>query len=128
MRTERDNGVGTPLAVLGILALAIAIFIIGAILVHVVAIHKAQSISDLAALAAATAATASYDDHQACTKASEVAQANGARLTSCEIQRAGVEVAAAVEVMILVTWKIPGLPQEANSTSYAGNPSPETLR
>jgi len=99
------------------------VMVIGSVILsQLLALHRAHTASDLAALAAATQAADSHNDQLACTVAGEVAASNGGVLTSCEVVRAGVEVAVSVEVEIVVGWKAPGQSGILTSVSYAGNP------
>ncbi|MDR0489533.1 MAG: flp pilus-assembly TadE/G-like family protein [Propionibacteriaceae bacterium] len=119
---EKTCGSGTLSTIITSIVIAVALLIVGGILSYVLALHKSHSASDLAALTAATHARASLDDRTCCSLASDIATANGAKLTSCEVVRAASEVAASVTVIVEVPWKIPGLSKELPSTSYAGNP------
>ncbi|WP_425566845.1 Rv3654c family TadE-like protein [Sphaerisporangium flaviroseum] len=66
-----------------------------------VARHRAQSAADLSALAAAALAFAAPE--KACRRAHDLAEANHASLTSCEVHE-GV-----VDVRVTVHWALPGL-------------------
>lgn len=116
------RGNGTLSTVIVALGVAVGILITAAVLSYVLTLHRAHSTSDLAALTAATHATESLDDSYCCTRAEEVAEANGATLTACELVRGPGEVAARVEVVVTIPWKIPGVPEGLSSVSYAGNP------
>lgn len=79
-RGERGAATVLTVAVLGLLLLvAGALAVVGAM---VVAHREAQSAADLAALAGARSLA---DGGDACAVAAEIAAANGARLTACDI-------------------------------------------
>ena len=118
----RTCGSGTLSTIMITVVIAVGLLIAGVVLSYMSAVHRSHAASDLAALTAATHARTSFDDHTCCVLASEIATVNGAGLVSCEVVRAGDEVAAAVSVVVEVPWKIPGLPSKLSSTSYAGNP------
>ena len=105
------------------LVAVVALLVGSAVVGYVMVTHRARAAADLAALAAATWATRVLDDGQACQQAGQTAMDNGAELVSCEIVRAGDEVAAKVEARVLLRWTAPGLPDQVGSVSYAGNPS-----
>ncbi|MFC4755817.1 Rv3654c family TadE-like protein [Dietzia aurantiaca] len=84
--------VATAFAVAAILALAVAVLLIGR---AAVAAHSARSAADLAALAAAHALREGED---ACGVASGIAVANGARLAVCTID--GDDVVTRAEVAV----------------------------
>jgi len=103
---------------------AVVALLVGSLVVsHAMATHSAHSASDLAALGAATEALAVWNDEACCVIASDIARANGARMTACQIVRAGDEVAASVAVEVKVAWTLPVLPAVVVATSYAGNPA-----
>ncbi|HIY66556.1 MAG TPA: hypothetical protein H9830_09795 [Candidatus Agrococcus pullicola] len=87
----------------GVLALTIvfaAVMITGAIVVAslaVVAGARSAAVADSAALAAATA-VAGYSDADPCGAAAEVAAANGARLTACEVHGTAVTVGCEIRM------------------------------
>ena len=96
---ERERGSATvwAVALAGVLAaVGLAAVLVGA---AVVARHRAASAADLAALAAASRAVAG--DPAACATADEVAQANGAALTTCAVGD-GAVVEVTVEVGVLL--------------------------
>jgi secretion/DNA translocation related TadE-like protein len=78
-----------------------------------VARHRAQSAADLAALAGA--ARAIEGSSAACARATELATANGARLTRCELD--GLDLTVAVEV---TPAPVTGLDRAATATARAG--------
>jgi len=99
-----DRGVGTALA----LSMCGVLLTVGYVVTGVVAMaatqHRAAAAADLSALAGAGAA---QRRHPACDAADEVADANGARLVSCE-DDAGVvtvEVAAASPPLLGRRWE-----------------------
>lgn len=94
-RADDDTGamtVATAFAVAAILALAVAVLLIGR---AAVAAHSARSAADLAALAAAHALREGED---ACGVASGIAVANRARLAVCTID--GDDVVTRAEVAV----------------------------
>ena len=93
MRGRDERGSAVPFVVTGmalLLVVAMALVVAGGL---VRAHRSAQAAADLAALAAATSASAGRDP---CAAGSRIAEANGARLTSCRVQ--GVEVTVQVAV------------------------------
>lgn len=92
-RLPDEAGAGT-VVVLALVGLVLSTALVVAACVGLVrAQRQAQSAADLAALAAAVVAARGQD---ACVEASRLAEANGARLTSCERVGATVRVRAAV--------------------------------
>ncbi|WP_293696049.1 Rv3654c family TadE-like protein [uncultured Agrococcus sp.] len=90
-RWASDAGGGGSLALTIVFA---AVIIAAAIVVAsavVAAGARAAAVADSAALAAATA-VAGYSDADPCGAAAEVAEANGARLTVCEVHGTAVTV------------------------------------
>lgn len=114
-------GNSTLAVILIAVLVAIALLIASVVFGYVQALHRVRAASDMAALTAATQASQLRDDDEACAGAARAAEDNGAQMSSCEIVRAGVEVAASVEVLIPLQWSFPGLPESVSSTSYAGN-------
>ncbi|MCL2735208.1 MAG: hypothetical protein FWD75_01080 [Propionibacteriaceae bacterium] len=103
--------------------LAMGLLIGWMVLGYIMAVHTVHAASDLAALTAASHAAQGASDDEACAMAERVAGDNGAHADSCEIVRAGTEVAAEVEVSASLRWSMPGLPRQVSSTSFAGNPA-----
>jgi len=90
-RAERGSAVPFALAALGVLLfLGAGLGIVAALVVDH---RRAQSAADLAALAGASAVQNGVDG---CTAASQIADRNGARLTTCESD--GEQLTIAVEV------------------------------
>lgn len=92
---DDDEGamtVATAFAVVAVLALAVAVLLVGR---AAVAAHAARSAADLAALAGAHALREGLDP---CTAASGIAAANGAELPVCTID--GRDVVARAEVHV----------------------------
>jgi secretion/DNA translocation related TadE-like protein len=77
-----------------------ALVVLGA--VH--ASHRARLAADLAAIAAATRLQETADPGGACTRAESLAVSNGARLTSCAVSGAVVDLRVEVDP---VTWPAP---------------------
>jgi len=75
--------------------------------------HRAESAADLAALAGAVAGSASADP---CSQARRAAEANGARLVSCTVSGAEVEVVTSVETP---AWLVRAV-SEARGAARAG--------
>lgn len=117
-----EQGSGTMTVIIVGLVVAVGLLVSTAVLAYVSALHDVRAASDMAALTAATQAAQWANDDEACGEAERVASDNGAELTSCEIVRAGSEVAASVETAIPLRWSFPGLPDHVSSVSYAGNP------
>lgn len=77
----------------------LAILLIGLQLAGaVIARHRAEAAADVAALAGAAAVL--LDVGAACSRAGEIAAANGARLTGCAIQEMDLTVTVAVPVSL----------------------------
>ena len=121
-QAPHDRGVGTALSALVVVVLGLCS--VGGLIGYtwVQANREAQSASDLSALAAAQAATFGNQDKDSCEQAERIASANGATLVTCEIVRALDQVGVKVVVQVNIKWPIAGLPEFAESTSYAGNP------
>jgi anti-sigma B factor antagonist len=75
--------------------------------------HQARTAADLAALAGALAAVGG--EREACSRAAELAQANGARLVSCAAE--GWELLVVVDVEV---HPLPGLSRTATASARAG--------
>lgn len=103
----RDRGAASIYAVIAMAALLLVTGVVGAAMELARAQHQAAAAADLAALAGAGAAS---DGADACAAARRVAQANAARLTSCEVSQSVVEVRVEVRSPELwgKTWTIPG--------------------
>lgn len=88
--SERDAGAATVV----VLGLAAVVVLLGAVLVALGAVsvtrHRAAAAADLGALAAASRAL--QGEPVACSRASGVVQAAGARLASCQVVGDRVEV------------------------------------
>jgi len=102
-------------------ALVIGMLIASLVVSYVMALHQAREAADLAAVTAAGQAAQSVTDDRACAMAASVTQDNRAEMTSCEIVRAGSDLAVEVTVTVNLHWTIPGLPGTVSSVSYAGN-------
>jgi len=119
----KDQGSGSLAVIVVSLVLAVGLLIGSLVLAYVLALHKVRTATDLAALTAATQASQSATEAQSCQAADRIARDNGVQMTSCEVVRAGLEVAASVQTTIPLTWHFPALPDHISSTSYAGNPA-----
>lgn len=115
-----DRGSAALATVVGCVALALGLLIMSMVVVYVLAVHRARHVADLTALAAAEQAVARVDDQTSCETAADVAERNGARQSSCEIIRAGVDVVAVSSVDVEFRLLGPVGPNTVASTSYAG--------
>lgn len=115
---ERGSGTVMALAVIAVV-LSLGLGAIGLIQAQG-ASGRARSAADLAALAGATALSSVISPGDPCATAGRVAQANGARLTSCRISGEDVSVDVVVPVSVL------GLARQAGASARAGpvNPLP----
>ncbi|MCR6689122.1 Rv3654c family TadE-like protein [Cellulomonas sp.] len=92
-----DRGAGTVLLLAVVLVALLAAAGVGAVATAHAARGRAQAAADLAALAGATELRHTYDAGQACARADQAAQRNGAVLRACDATGAGVvEVAVTV--------------------------------
>lgn len=115
-RWANEEGSGT-LLVIGAVALVLAVGLVTMVLGG--ALHartRAAAAADLAALAGASAALASSD--QACEEAAQVAAANGARLTACDVSGVSVRVRAATPIPEPLRRWVPGV-QELQAAAHA---------
>ncbi|MCR2051335.1 flp pilus-assembly TadE/G-like family protein [Actinomyces bowdenii] len=115
---ERGSGTVMALAVIAVV-LSLGLGATGLIQAQG-ASGRARSAADLAALAGATALSSVISPGDPCATAGRVAQANGARLTSCRISGEDVSVDVVVPVSVL------GLARQAGASARAGpvNPLP----
>lgn len=102
-----DQGSGT-LMVIGVVALAMVLACAGIVCaVFLVSLNRAQDIADLSALAGADiSATAQWEDveDKACQVAQEVAESNGAQLSSCRCE--GVDTIVRIRLKGAWGWMI----------------------
>jgi len=99
-RASRERGSGTVFAVACVGALLICLVGGLTVVAAVHAAHTARAAADLAALAAAAAVQQGAPVPSACTRAGELAAANGGVLVSCAADPSGrvsVEVGSAVD-------------------------------
>ena len=119
--TEADSGNATLAVVAVGLALVVAVFVGSVIIRYVAVLHQARAAADLVAVTAATQAAAFMDDDSSCAAAGDIAGRNGAVMNSCQIVRAGPQVAVQVEVQVATGWTVPVLPAEVVATACAAN-------
>lgn len=105
-------GVMTVVLMLSLMAVCIAGYL--------VAVHKARSAADLAALSGAVAAAAGKES---CPAARRVAQANQVRVVSCEQVGDAIDFVVTVRVELHVAVTVPGLPTRVGAVAYAGSQS-----
>lgn len=98
-RRRDESGAASVWAVSLVALLGVALLVVALVVDVLAARSRASAAADLAALAAAPAAAVSSP--MACSVASSVAEANGARLTSCEV------VSGEVRVVAQVRWSGP---------------------
>ena len=102
-----DQGSGTVM-VIGVVALAMVLACAGIVCAaFLVSLNRAQDIADLSALAGADiSATAQWEDVQdkACQVAQEVAESNGAQLSSCRCE--GVDTIVSLRLKGAWGWVI----------------------
>lgn len=96
-RRRRDAGSGSVLAI-GAVGVALCVTL-GALDVAraVQTSHRARAAADLAALAAAQSVSSGSTPAQACTRAAAVSAGNSARVRSCAVLGACVDVVATAE-------------------------------
>lgn len=118
-----DRGSGT---VLGVGAILLLLSLLAAFLLLAAAVQgslRARAAADAAALAGAAVLLEGGDVRAACGEATELAAANGARLTECTRVTGGHGVAAAVRVEVQVP--VPALDGAvATAVARAGAVSP----
>ncbi|MEO6998437.1 MAG: Rv3654c family TadE-like protein [Terracoccus sp.] len=113
LRSRRDRGAGTVLAVTmtwALLTVTLAALVLGS---AVLASHRARLAADLAALAAASQTQTGGSTGQACAEAGRVAALNGAALSSCSVEGSDVLLVVSVDV---------GVTGQATARSRAGPP------
>ncbi|CAN7200895.1 Rv3654c family TadE-like protein [Knoellia sp. LjRoot47] len=115
-REERGSGTVLVTAALGVLLVVILAGV--QVASAAVAAHRARAAADLAALAGATALQQGTADP--CSRASDLATRNGARLTSCRMETAE---SLRVRVAKDVPGRWPGVPRVATASARAG-PAP----
>ena len=96
--SDRDRGSATVVAAIFLAALLAVVVVVLQLAGAVIARHRAGSAADLAALAGAGVVV--VDPGSACARAGSVAAANGARISSCEVQDWDVLVTTEVDVRI----------------------------
>ena len=113
-RAARPDRGASTIWVVGMCAVvtAAAVVVVGLALA-ITARHRAESAADLAALAGAVAGSTSADP---CPQARRAAEANGARLVSCTVSGAEVEVVTSVAAP---TWLV-RVVSEARGAARAG--------
>ena len=114
----RDRGAASIYAVVAMAALLLITGVVGSAIELARAQHQAAAAADLAALAGAGAARGGFEP---CVAASRIAQANAARLTSCDVSQGVVEVRVEVRSPPLwgKTWTIPGRARAGPAASVA---------
>ena len=111
MRTGREDGAGTVLAV-AMMGLLVTVTVAATGVVGVIAAHRrAQSAADLSALAGAAAL---QDGADPCFRAGEIASRNGAMLRRCQVD--GWDVAVQVAAVV----HLPGEPMQLEARGRAG--------
>ncbi|MDQ6937644.1 MAG: flp pilus-assembly TadE/G-like family protein [Actinomycetota bacterium] len=87
----------------------------------VTARHRAGTAADLAALAAAGQIGRTADSAAICRRAAEIAQADGARLTTCTAQLAADGRSGTVRVEVTISLRLAGLgPRPVSARARAG--------
>lgn len=118
-----ENG-SVSLALLGVgLVVMFGLLVGSLVLAYTQAQHGVRDAADMAALTAATQAVEGASEEQACAQAEMSAGQNQATVSSCEVVRAGSEIAVKIEADIELHWWIPGLPSHVDALSYASNTS-----
>lgn len=116
VRTER--GVGTILMV-GVMAVMLALSLAGVCIAgYLLAIQRARTAADLAALSGATAFA---DGGDPCRAARRNARTNDASVARCDQVGDAIDFVVTVEAEVLVDVRVPGLPRRVRAVAYAGS-------
>ncbi len=95
---ERERGSGTVIAV-GVAGLIASLLVLGLLLAGaVLAVHRARSAADLAAIGAARTVLLGGDQARACREADSLVRANDAQMDSCSVRGDDVTVDASVQL------------------------------
>lgn len=100
--------------------LAVVMVLSGAAMViagYEVGYHRARAAADLSALSAASAFEQGED---ACEQARRTAAQNGAHVTSCDQVGDIVDFVITVQVSVIATIKVAGLPKTITAEAHAG--------
>ncbi len=117
MRSTSERGAATFVMV-GVLAVVISLALAGTIMGgHVVAIHRARSAADLAALSGAAAFAQGGD---ACRAAGRTATSNGASLLSCDRVGDQLDFVVTARVRVGIGRSTLRMPRSVEAIAYAG--------
>lgn len=95
----------------------LAAWVVVVVAAYVSARHTAEAAADLAAIDGARAVEAGA---AGCVAAKKTAEANGGRLSACDVVNDGIEFVVAVEVTAEAGISLPGLPSRLTARSQAG--------
>ena len=115
VRSERGSG---SMLMVGVMTVMVMLSL-GAVCLagYLVAVHRARSAADLAALSGAVA----YSSHgDGCAAARSNARRNHARVVSCEQLGDSVEFLLSVKVEVEVQVGVVGLPRTIQAAAHAG--------
>lgn len=117
MRPGSERGAAT-FVMLGVLAVVISLAMAGMILgAYVVAIHRAKTAADLAALSGA----AEFErGGSACPVVRKTAERNDATLVSCDQVGDQLDFVITARVRVTIGRTAPGLPRSVEAIAYAG--------
>jgi secretion/DNA translocation related TadE-like protein len=102
----------------GVMAVVLMLSLAGICLAgYLVAVHRARTTADLAAVSAATVFATGGDG---CRAAERNARNNDGRLVSCEQVGDQVDFVITVHVEVRVTTEVPGLPDSIRAVAHAG--------
>jgi secretion/DNA translocation related TadE-like protein len=117
MTSTSERGAAT-FVMLGVLAvvisLAVAVMILGG---YVVAVHRARTAADLAALSGAAEFARGGEP---CPVARRAAVENQAKLVSCDQVGDQLDFVITARVRVAIGQTVPGLPRSVEAVAYAG--------
>ena len=115
-RSER--GTGTMLMV-GVMMVVLVVATMGVtIAAYLLAVHRARSAADLAALSGAVAYSLGGD---ACSRSRATAATNAATVSDCSAVGDQVDFVVSVRVVVRISRTVPGLPDRISAQAYAGS-------
>lgn len=114
--SERGGG---SMLMIGVMTVVL-LFSVGGMCIagYLVAAHRARAAADLAALSGASALVAGEDP---CRAAKRNAEANGARLDSCDHVGDPIDFVVSVRVDVEVGLRVPALPRQIGAAAHAGS-------
>ncbi|MDO5285909.1 MAG: hypothetical protein Q4G45_03695 [Actinomycetia bacterium] len=117
-RQAADRGAGTAMVSLVAVGLSLVTWVLMMVGGYVLAVHRARSAADLAALAGAVAYAGGRD---ACAAADQSARTNHGQVTACRVEGSPASFVLTLTAQAPVGWTIPGAPRTVAAESRAGN-------